>query len=368
MEHKKDLIIVVDDDITNLTVTRNNLSLQYDVLTAPSGKKLFQLLEKVTPALILLDIEMPEMNGYEVIQVLKADPEKAFIPIMFLTAHLSPESEIKGLDLGAVDYITKPCSKELLLKRTALHIVFEKQKHALEDYSHNLEYELYLQSKEVYELQNAILKTVADLVERRDGVTGGHIERTQKYLRILVDFLLEHCAYVKELLAWDIGMFVMSSQLHDVGKIAIHDHILMKPGPLTSEEFETMKMHTVCGVDIIKKIENRTTDNTFLEHAEILAGSHHEKWDGTGYPYGLKGYDIALQGRLMAIVDVYDALTNDRPYKKAFTHEQALEIIKNGTGTHFDPIIGKIFLMHEQEFHDVAKNESYFWDTFESLG
>ena len=346
----KEIIILVDDDITNLLIGMNSLSDKYNVLTAPSGKKLFVLLEKMQPDLILLDIEMPEMDGYEVIRLLKRSEKTAHIPVLFLTAQIDPESEVKGLNLGAVDYVTKPFSSELLLKRVDLHIQLEKQKKELIRYNVNLENEVTRKTQTVLELQNAILKTVAELVECRDSVTGGHIERTQRYLSLLLGFLLDHGVYTAELLSWDIGLFVMSSQLHDVGKIAIKDDILMKPGKLTAEEFEEMKKHTIFGVDIIRRIEGNTSDNEFLLYAEALAASHHEKWDGTGYPYQLKGSDIPLHGRLMAIVDVYDALTNVRPYKEALTHEESVKIIREENGAHFDPLIGDVFLAHEKEF------------------
>ena len=348
--NKKTIIIIVDDDITNLTVGANSLAGRYNVLTAPSGQKLFALLKKVKPALILLDIEMPEMNGYEVIKLLKNSEKTAHIPVIFLTAQIDPQSEVKGLHLGAVDYITKPFSRELLLQRVGLHIQFEKQKRELANYNLTLESEVDKKTRTVLELQNTILKTVAELVECRDSITGGHIERTQHYLRLLVGFLLEHNVYTEELSSWGIDLFIMSSQLHDVGKISIKDSILMKPDKLTHEEFEIMKKHVLFGADIIRKIERSTTDNEFLLYAEILVGNHHEKWNGTGYPYGLKGEKIPLQGRLMALVDVYDALTNTRPYKKAFTHEESVEIIKKERGLHFDPSIVDVFLAHEQEF------------------
>jgi len=221
----------------------------------------------------------------------------------------------------------------------------------LERHNLSLKGEVDQKTKAVFELQNTILKTVAELVECRDNVTGGHIARTQYYLGLLIKFLLEHGIYAEEVSTWDADLFVLSSQLHDVGKISIKDDILMKPGKLTDEEFEEMKKHTVYGVDIVRRIAENTCENSFLSHAKMLAGSHHEKWDGTGYPLGLEGSAIPLQGRLMAIIDVYDALTNDRQYKKAVTHEQALEIIKDGIGTHFDPLIGAVFLMHERAFH-----------------
>jgi putative two-component system response regulator len=367
METKRDLVVMVDDDITNLTVGMSNLSESYDVFTAPSGKKLFALLEKVTPSLILLDIEMPEMNGYEVIQILKASEKTSNIPVIFLTATIDPRNEVKGLSLGAVDYITKPFSRELLIKRVNLHILFEKQKNELLKNNLLLEKEVDKKSLIVFELQNTILKTIAELVECRDSITGGHIERTQHYLGLLLDFLVEHKVYADELAAWDINLLIMSSQLHDVGKISIKDEILMKPGKLTDDEMEEMKKHTVYGVDIIRKIESKTTENEFLQYAETLAGSHHEMWNGKGYPYGLKGNDIPLQGRLMAIVDVYDALTNERSYKKAYTHEEAIEIIKAKSGKHFDPLIGEIFIAHEKEFNRSVTDGTLFNDVYQRL-
>ena len=353
MDNRSNKIIIVDDDITNLTVGRNALADKYEIFTAPSGNKLFMLLEKLTPDMILLDIEMPGMNGYEVITALKKNEKTADIPVIFLTTIIDPESEVKGLSLGAIDYITKPFSSELLLKRIEVHLLVESQRRELMKYSMNLEKTVSRKTKTVFELQNAILKTVAELVESRDNITGGHIERTQEYLTLFVDLLLRHEIYTEGLSMWDINLFIMSSQLHDVGKIAIKDSILMKPGKLTDEEFEEMKKHTIYGIEIIKKIEVSTPESTFLKHAKTMAASHHEKWDGTGYPFKLKGADIPLQGRLMAIVDVYDALTNDRPYKKAFSHEKSVEIIRNGKGVHFDPLMTDIFLQYESEFKKV---------------
>ncbi|MCL2663402.1 MAG: HD domain-containing protein [Oscillospiraceae bacterium] len=352
MEENREVIVMVDDDLTNLNVARNNLSGVYSIVTVPSGAKLFNLLDKITPALILLDIEMPEMNGYEVLKKLKENGNTAHIPVIFLTAKIDPASEIEGLNLGAVDYITKPFSRDLLIKRINLHLLIEKQKKELLNYNLSLESEVGKQTQAVLELQNAIIQIIAELVECRDSVTGGHIGRTQHYITLLVDFLIEHDIYADEIAGWDTNLFAMSSQLHDVGKITIRDDILRKPGRLTDEEYEEIKSHTISGLDIIKRIEENTTESEFLVYAAALAGSHHERWDGTGYPNGLKGIQIPLQGRIMALVDVYDALTNDRPYKEALTHEEAVDIIKEGNGTHFDPLIANVFLMHEKEFKD----------------
>jgi putative two-component system response regulator len=229
---------------------------------------------------------MPGMDGYEIIRILKSDSNTAGIPVIFLSALIDPESEIKGLNLGAVDYIIKPFSRELLLKRIELHLLVETQKNELKKYTSDLEGIVLEKTRTVYELQNAILKTVAELVECRDNVTGGHIERTQIYLRMLTKFMLQSGVYSKELSLWDIELFVMSSQLHDVGKISIRDEILLKPGRLDDEEFSEMKKHAAFGREIIERIEERieesTVENTFLEHANLLAGSPQEQWDGTG--------------------------------------------------------------------------------------
>ena len=370
MEYKRKIVIIVDDSLTNLNLARNALSMKYDVFTISSGKKLFQILEKVTPDIILLDIEMPEMDGFEVIELLKKNEQTANIPVVFLTAAIDPQSELRGLSLGAVDYITRPFSQQLLLKRVEIHLLAELQKKKLKVYSNGLEELVDEKRRTIFELQNAILKTVAELVESRDCVTGGHIERTQTYLRILIDALLESNIYAEELSSWDIGLFILSSQLHDVGKISIKDNILMKPDKLNGDEFDRMKWHANFGMNIIMKIERSTRENAFLKHARIMAGSHHEKWDGSGYFLGLKGEDIPLQGRLMSIVDVYDALTNDRPYKEAVPHKDAIQIIENGIGKHFDPKIGETFMQYEKEFEHCSKLDfrTLYYGTSEVTG
>jgi len=356
MESKRRKIILVDDNITNLNIGRNVLIDVYDVFTVPSGEKLLKILEKIIPDLILLDIEMPEMNGYETIKILKSNEETAHIPVIFLTAKGDAGSEFEGLSLGAIDYISKPFSPPLLLKRIEVHLLVESQKKELKNYNDNLQEMVKEKTRTVIELQNAVLKTFAEMVEFRDDITGSHIERTQMYLKIMIDGLLQDNYYKEEVSSWDLDFLIQSAQLHDVGKIAIKDSILKKTGKLTVDEFNEMKNHTTFGVTVIKKIKENTSENSFLKHAEIFAGSHHEKWDGTGYPLGLKGNDIPLQGRLMAIVDVYDVLTNERPYKKALSHEESVKIIKEESGKHFDPRLVKIFLAYEKEFLETAQS------------
>jgi putative two-component system response regulator len=347
---KRKTVFLVDDNVTNLTLGKNALAAHYNVFTLNSGARLLKLLEKNVPDIILLDVDMPEMNGYEVIKILKSKKETAYIPVVFLTAKTDGESELEGLSLGAIDYIMKPFSPLLLQKRIEVHLLVEAQRLELLDYNKNLQVMVDNKTKMVVELKNAILKTMAELVECRDDITGGHIERTQNYLGVLIDALQRYGVYKDEIAPWDIGLVLQSAQLHDVGKISIEDNILNKPGKLTDDEFEKIKEHTTFGVKIIDRIRRQTSEQAFLDHARVLVSAHHEKWDGSGYPRGLKGEEIPLLGRLMAIVDVYDALVSERPYKKAFPHEDAVQIIRNGKGTHFDPVLVDLFIMVSDEF------------------
>jgi putative two-component system response regulator len=230
-------------------------------------------------------------------------------------------------------------------------MLVETQKQELKYINNNLQQLVDEKTEAVLELQNAVLKTMANLVESRDDVTGGHVERTERFLGILVDEMLGKGVYRNVLDTWDIKLFLQSAQLHDVGKIAIRDNILMKPGPLTPEEFGEMKKHTTFGETVIEKIQQSSRESVFLTHAKIMAGTHHEKWDGTGYPRGIAGSNIPLQGRLMAVVDVYDALISERPYKKAFIPEQAVQIIKDGGGIQFDPALIDVFCTAAKRFH-----------------
>ena len=355
MNQKK--IAIVDDNAANLAVGRNLLKPYYEVYPVPSAAKLFSILEKFIPDLILLDVNMPDMNGYEAIIKLKSNPQYAEIPVIFLTAKNDEESELEGFDLGAADYVTKPFSGPLLLRRIACQLLLEEQKRdiikshaALKDYADNLEIKVSEKTSEIFNLQNAVLSTVVDLVEFRDKFTGGHITRTQHYLKTLVEESIRDGVYADQLCEWNSEFYLPSSQLHDVGKIAISDLILNKPGKLTNDEFEVMKTHVSVGVEAVKRIMGETTEHAFLHHALFFVGAHHEKWDGSGYPAGLKEKDIPLEGRLMAIADVYDALISDRPYKRAYSHEKACEIIEEGSGSHFDPVLVEVFKKVKDRF------------------
>ena len=361
MDNTRKTIFLVDDDITNLTVGKKSLMNLYNVFTLNSGEVMFEMLENITPDLILLDVNMPGLDGYEVIKMLKADEKNANIPVIFLTALRNEEMELEGLSLGAVDYITKPFSTSRLLKRIEIHLLVESQKHMLVTqkqellyFNNNLSQMVHEKTKTVVELKNAILSTMAELVEHRDEITGGHIARTQRYIKSLMDAMKIQEVYKNEMKKLDEELVLLSCQLHDVGKIAIRDSILKKPGKLTPDEFLEIQTHADFGEKAILKLKDKTMDNDFVEYARIFAASHHEKWDGSGYPKGLKGENIPLLGRIMAVADVYDALVTDRPYKKALPHNKAAEILIEGRGSHFDPDLIDLFKKIHPEFKKIA--------------
>jgi len=329
-------IFIVDDNTSNLDIADNALSGSYKTHTLLSAEKMFDLSKSIIPDLILLDIEMPGMNGFEALSVLKADENLKTIPVVFLTACNDAEAEIRGFEMGAVDFITKPFSPPVLLKRIETHIETDK---LIKQSLHNIN-----------RVHNATINIIAGLVENRDEAAGGHIDRTQKYLAILLNELVRSSVYAEEISKWNMEILLPSAQLYDVGKMKVSELILNKPSKLTEEEFTSIKQHSADGEQIINGIISKTEENRFLHHAKNFAGSHHEKWDGSGYPKGLSGLNIPLEGRIMAVADVYDALVTERPYKKPFTHEQAVEIIKNDSGTHFDPKIVEAFLNVADDF------------------
>ncbi|MDR3299209.1 MAG: response regulator [Candidatus Accumulibacter sp.] len=343
MENSRKLIMLVDDNPANLLDGKMALSDTYKVLTVPSASKMLEALEWSKPELILLDVDMPEIDGFEAIKILKERPETRNITVIFLTAMNESNNELEGLQLGARDYITKPFSPPLLCKRVELHLLLEEQKRELNNYNDNLQKMVEAKTKTVLKLQNKLLTAMAEMVEGRDDATGNHIANTQRYLEILLSAVAESGLWKEQVSEWDVGLLLQSSQLHDVGKIAIEDSILKKPGKLTPEEFDVMKRHVASGVGFIERLEDGEEDSAFLRYAKTFAAYHHEKWDGSGYPHGLSGEDIPLLGRMMAIADVYDALTSERPYKKAFSHEEAARIIMQGSGTHFDPTLVGLF-------------------------
>jgi putative two-component system response regulator len=355
----KKTIIIVDDTPTNLTIGTTVLQDSYQVLPVLSGEKLFAVLETVQPDLILLDIDMPVMNGFEVIKRLKADPRKTRIPVIFLSSNDTMEDVTQGYSLGAVDFILKPYYPVTLRKRLELHLRTEALARQVKEYEFKIQTLIQDSKNALGNLQNRLLKTVIELVERRDEVNGGHVERTRKYMEVLLDVLAKNNIYEDVINSWEKELFLQSTILYDLGKISVKDAILMKPDKLAENEYNEMKNHTLMGVKIIEDLKTKMADNSaetnILDYAKVFAGFHHEKWDGSGYPYGLKGYNIPLPGRLMAIADVYDALIAQRPYKKSYTHEEAAEIIVKGKGTHFDPVLVDLFMSVTDKFQFISK-------------
>jgi len=344
------IIFVVDDNDTNLTMAEEALLNQYRVIALSSAEKMFKAMEKFRPDLILLDIQMPEMSGFDAMKKLKTSDAHADIPVIFLTGLSDAESEAYGIKLGAVDFMMKPFSIPVLLNRIKNHLhidelVRERTTQLTErtgQLARRTE-QLIQRTGQLERLKNGIVFTLADIVENRDSNTGGHIDRTSVYIQILIDAMLTRGVYSDEMRGWDLDSVVSSARLHDLGKIAIPDSILNKPGKLTDEEFAVIKEHPTAGERIIEHMMSRTGDADFLHNAKLFAAYHHEKWDGTGYPYGLNDTAIPLQGRIMAVIDVYDALVSERPYKKAFTHEKAVSIIMEDSEKHFDPLIAGVF-------------------------
>ncbi len=333
-------VFVVDDDINTLLLVENALSGSYSVVTAPSALKMFELLKGLRPDIILLDIRMPGMDGMEALRRLKASPLFRDIPVIFLSGMSDMDDEILAFELGVVDFIKKPFSVSVLLKRIARHL--------------NIDALIHERTAQLRKLKNGILSVLADLLEQRDEITGGHTERTAQYIQILIEALTAHDIYTPEIETWDSELVIASSRLHDVGKIVISDVILNKPGKLTPDEFETMKTHAAEGERIIEEMIAQTGEERFLHSAKLFAGYHHERWDGLGYPHGLKGCDIPLHGRIMALSDVYDAMLSDRPYKKAFNHETAVRFILKEKGRLFDPAIVRVFEAVHEKFRAIS--------------
>ena len=322
-------IFVVDDSLSNLSLAEEALEKHYRVITLSSAEKMYATLDKLTPDLILLDIAMPEESGFDAMKKLKDNERHADIPVIFLTALTDTFNEALGIELGAVDFITKPFSEPVLLNRVRNHIQIDKI--------------IRERTAQLTNLKNSIVSTMSNIVESRDSYTEGHVERIKVHMKTLLNSMLSRGIYKDEIQLWDFDSFASAACLHDVGKIHITGSILNKPGELTDEEFEEVKTHTLEGEKIIYQMIKQTGEAEFLHNAKLVAVYHHERWDGTGYPYGLKGQDIPLPGRIMAIVDVYDALVSDRPYRKAKTHDEAIKIITDESGTHFDPSIVDAF-------------------------
>lgn len=350
-------ILVVDDTPDNLMLMADLLKDRYRVKAANSGEKALHILQgDPLPDLILLDVMMPGLSGYDVAEQLQRDKRTQHIPIIFLTAMAATEDELHGLELGAADYITKPISPPIVLARVETQLKVKAAADFLRDQNDYLEQEVQRRTREVTAIQDVTIQAMASLAETRDNETGNHIRRTQNYVKLLSELLREHPRFEHFLDDETIRLLFKSAPLHDIGKIGIPDRILLKPGRFTPEEFEIMKTHTTLGRDAIQHAENQLGVKVdFLHFAKEIAYSHQEKWDGSGYPEGLATDDIPISARLMAVADVYDALISRRVYKPGMPHEQAVAIIRDGRGTHFDPDICDAFLANAERFREIAE-------------
>ena len=349
-------ILVVDDTPDNLSLMRELLKDDYQVQLANGGERALKLAAMVPrPDLILLDIMMPGMDGYEVCRRLKSDAATRDIPVVFLTAKSEIEDETKGLEMGAVDYITKPISPPIVLVRVKNHLALKAHADFLRDKADFLEAEVTKRTQEVVAIQDVTILAMASLAETRDSDTGNHIRRTQFYVKALAEHLRGHPRFAAQLSDNYIQMLFKSAPLHDIGKIGIPDRILLKPGRYEPAEFEIMKTHTTLGRDAIEHAEKQLGMTVeFLSMAKEIALSHQEKWDGSGYPQGLAGDAIPLSARLMAVADVYDALISRRVYKEGMPHEQAVSLIQESRGHHFDPDITDAFVALKDDFREIA--------------
>ncbi|MDR6888116.1 MULTISPECIES: HD-GYP domain-containing protein [Variovorax] len=349
-------ILIVDDTPDNLLLMSSLLKDLYAIKVANGGEKALRIARAGhAPDLILLDILMPGLSGYEVARQLKADAPTRDIPIIFLTALSSEDDETFGLELGAADYITKPIRPPVLLARVDTQLKLKAAADFLRDQNEYLEQEVARRTREMTAIQDVTIHAMASLAETRDNETGNHIRRTQHYVRVLAEHLREHPRFRHFLDDATITLLFKSAPLHDIGKVGIPDRILLKPGKLTPEEFEIMKTHTTLGRDAIEQAERQLgTDVAFLRLAKEIAYGHQEKWDGSGYPEGRSGDDIPIAARLMAVADVYDALISRRVYKDGMSHEQAVSIIQDGRGAHFDPDIVDAFLARVDDFREIA--------------
>ena len=353
----KPTVLVIDDAPDNLALMSGLLKDSYQVKVAQHGEMGLKVaLTSPPPDLILLAIMMPDLDGYEVCRRLKSNPASRAIPVIFLNAQTDLQDEQKGLLLGAVDYITKPISPSLMLARVATQIALKTNVDFLRDNNAFLEQEVARRIEDLSAAQDVTILAMTSLAETRDSDTGNHIRRIQHYVKALALALKDHPRFADDLGPQAISLLFKSAPLHDIGKFGIPDRILLKPSSLSPEEFEIMKTHTTLGFEAIEQAEKALgLQPPMLRTAKEIVLSHQEKWDGSGYPQGLKGAAIPMSARLMAVADVYDALISQRVYKAALPHDRAVQIVFQGRGSHFDPDMVDAFIGIQDEFQAIAE-------------
>ena len=349
-------VLVVDDTPANLSLLSSLLRDHYRIKVANNGARALALAAEAPPDLVLLDIMMPQMDGYEVCRRLKAAEATRRVPVIFLTAKTETEDEEHGFAVGAGDFIHKPISPPIVMARVRTHLEIKTWQDFLHNQNAWLQQEVERRLSLINHLQDASICVMVSLAEFRDECTGNHIRRTQAYVRVLAQQLAQLPKFADQLTAARIEMLAKSAPLHDIGKIAIPDHILLKPGKLDADEFAVMKTHAWRGYEMLRQAGEHMGDHgEFLAQAMDIAGGHHEKWDGSGYPGGLVGEAIPLGARIMAVADVFDALLTSRPYKAAMPRVQAVDLIVQGRGSHFDPDVVDAFLAIQAEFEQIAQ-------------
>jgi putative two-component system response regulator len=345
----KPRILVVDDEPFYLDLLANTLSGDYDVIVAKNGEQALRLAQTGhRPNLILLDVVMPQMDGHTACRRLKENPLTHEIPVIFLTAKNDVTDELKGFDLGAVDYITKPISIPILQTRVKIHLALSEQRIALEHL-------VAERTQQLERTKNAVVYSMGALAEARDEETGSHILRTREYVKTLGKTLARQERYRRLLSESTIDLIARAAQLHDIGKVGVADRVLRKRGPLNAEERREMNLHVIHGYEAIINAERHVGATTFTAAAKEIAYGHHEKWDGSGYPQGLASEAIPLSARMMALADVYDALVSRRYYKPALPHSEAMAIITQRRGTHFDPDLVDAFEACSDDFRDISE-------------
>lgn len=351
-------VLIVDDSKTDVLLISNFLK-DYEIVVAYDGIEALELMEKDSSIeIMILDLNMPRMNGFEVLEAIRNHPQYKNITTIILTNYDEVDNEIRGLELGALDYIRKPINIRSLRKRIELHNNLKNANKRLEQQNLILEQRVQERTKECNMTRDVTIYAMVGLLEVRNIESSNHTRRTQWMMKALCEHLRTKEPYRNILTESYISELFSTAPLHDIGKMGIPDSILLKPGKLTAEEFEIMKKHTTYGVEALKCAENKDHSLSFIETASEIIGTHHEKFDGTGYPNGLKGKEIPLSGRLMAIIDVYDALVSVRVYKPAYTHEEASKIIYKEKGKHFDPEIVDAFFDIEDTVKEIK--DSFF--------
>ena len=340
---KKKLVLLVDDTESNIDVLVGILGDNYDISVAMDGPTAIESAQQEHPDLIILDVMMPGMDGHEVCRRLKANKWTAETPIIFVTTLGEAADEEKGFALGAVDYLVKPVNPAITCARVATHLSLKSAQDELERQNDILEDRVIERTKELQLTQDVTIQALGGLAETRDNETGHHIRRTQHYVRHLAVELRRQGLHTDLLTEAHINLLFKSAPLHDIGKVGVPDAILLKPGKLTDKQWIEMRKHTTYGYEALRRAEETLGTSSFLSVAKEIAISHHERWDGGGYPHALRGDDIPLPGRIMAVADVYDALISKRVYKPAFSHDKAVGIITGDSGSAFDPDVAGAF-------------------------